>query len=120
VGAAGAASAAGATPQYAPSNADHASASATSAIGDPSAAARHAAEGGTGAADDYLDPPPTGDPPDEWGSELLDAEPMTRTLSYGEIDAKRRPRPPRVDGGRKGSDDPDPLPPVQDPPEGVM
>jgi hypothetical protein len=50
---------------------------------------------------------------DGWGSALLDAEPMTRPLSHGELDEGGRPRPPHVNGGPKAGDDPDPRPPVQ-------
>jgi hypothetical protein len=120
-GASGEASAEGARSRRAPSNGDHASAAcATPAAGDPALAGWRSTDADVGAADEYIDPHPVGGPPDEWESELLDAEPMSRTLSYGGVDADRRPRSPRVDGGRKGSDDPDPLPPVQDPAEGAL
>jgi hypothetical protein len=120
-GPSGDASSDGARPRRAPSNGDHASAAcATPAAGDPALAGWRSSDADAGAADEYIDPAPVGGPPDEWESELLDAEPMSRTLSYGGVDADRRPRSPRVDGGRKGSDDPDPLPPVQDPAEGAL
>jgi hypothetical protein len=57
---------------------------------------------------------------DGWGTALLDAEAMTRPLSYGELDDDGRPRPPRVSGGPNAGLDPDPRPPVQDEPEGVL